>query len=39
MIEGQKNSGAGEVDKGGERTPWLKKDEMKNREVVDTEMR
>ena len=29
MIEGQKDSETGEVDKGGERTPWPKKEEMK----------
>ncbi len=38
MIEGQKDSEAGEVDKGGERTPWLKKEEMTKRKVVDTEI-
>ena len=31
MIEGQKDSEAGEVDKGGERTPLLKKEEMKKK--------
>ena len=29
MIEGQKDSEAEEVDKGGERTPWCKKKELK----------
>ncbi len=29
MIEGQKDSEAEEIDKGGERTPWLKEEEMK----------
>ncbi len=32
MIEGQKDSETGEVDKGGEMTPWLKKEEMKKKE-------
>ncbi len=31
MIEGQKDSEAGEVYKGGERTPWLKKNELKKK--------
>ena len=31
MIEGQKDSETGEVDKGGERTPWLKKKELKKK--------
>ncbi len=39
MIEGQKDSEAGEVDKGGEKTPWLKKEEMKERKVVVTKIR
>ena len=28
-----------EVDKGGERIPWLKKEELEKRKVGDTEMR
>ncbi len=32
MIEGQKDSQAGEVDKGGERTPWFKKEELTKKE-------
>ncbi len=40
MIEGQKKSEAWEVDKGGERAPWLKeKKAEKKRKVGDTEMR
>ena len=31
MIEGQKDSIAGEVDNGGERTPWLEKKELKKK--------
>ncbi len=31
MIEGQKDSQAGEVDKGGERTPWFKKEELEEK--------
>ena len=38
MIEGQKASQAGEVDKGGEKTPWLKKGELKKRKEGDTKM-
>ncbi len=40
MIEGQKDSQAGEVDKGGERTLLFKKEELeKKRKVGDTKMR
>ncbi len=31
MIEGQKNSEAWEVDKGGERAPWLKKKKVEKK--------
>ena len=31
MIEGQKYSDVWEVDKGGERTPWLKKKELEKK--------
>ncbi len=40
MIEGQKESQAGEVDKGGERTPWFKKEDLeKKKKGGDTKMR
>ncbi len=39
MTEGQKDSEIGEIDKGRERSPCLKKKELIKRKVGDTEMR
>ncbi len=33
MIEGQRDSEPGEIDKGGEGTPWLKKEGLKKEEL------
>ncbi len=35
MIEGQRNLEAWEIDKGGEGTPWQKKNELKKGKVGD----
>ena len=39
MIEGQRDSEAGEIDKGREGTPWLKKKDLKKRNEGDKKSR